>query len=57
MGPKRKASIRLKALPQWVCDECGGVIEEPAHGYLEWLTDDNHKSYGFRIVHHAPRSP
>ena len=58
MRPKRKtAAIRLKPLQQWLCDECGEVIEEPAHGYLEWLQDDSHKAYGFRIVHHAPRSP
>jgi hypothetical protein len=49
--------MRLKPLQQWICDECGELIKEPRHGYLEWLSGADHKAHGFRIVHHAPRSP
>jgi hypothetical protein len=56
MSLHRETAIRLKPLQQWVCDGCGELIQEPAHGYLEWLQED-HKAHGFRVVHHAPRSP
>jgi hypothetical protein len=50
---------KLEPLQQWNCDTCGEIIEKPEDGYLEWLDDrpevDN--AYGFRIVHHAPKSP
>lgn len=48
----------LKPLEQWYCDECGGLIQEPEHGYVEWVLDYAQKrNHGFRIVHHGPRSP
>ena len=56
----RRKSIRLKPLEQWVCDECGEVIEEASHGYLEWVVDADTRAHGFRIVHqahHSPRQP
>lgn len=49
--------MKLIALRQWVCDECGELIRKPEEGYVEWLVDDNHILYGFRIVHHALASP
>lgn len=49
--------MKLIALRQWVCDECGELIRKPEEGYVEWLVDDKHIRYGFRIVHHALASP
>jgi hypothetical protein len=49
--------MKLKPLEQWICDACGNVIENPNDGWLEWLEDENHKAYGFRIVHHLSASP
>lgn len=50
---------KLEPLQQWVCDECGELIEEPSHGYVEWRRTDDppYAKYGFRIVHHALQSP
>ena len=52
-------SPQLRPLEQWVCDECGEIIQEPKHGYVEWLSGfaTGEGPHGFRIVHHAPRSP
>lgn len=36
---------------QWVCDSCGGRINEAREGWLEWL---NHEENG-RRVNHSPR--
>jgi hypothetical protein len=47
----------LKPLEQWICDTCGDVIEEPSHGYIEWVHDEQMRSYGFRICHHPTHSP
>jgi len=49
----------LKALQEWICDTCGDLIKQPEHGYVEWLcsTRPKYEVYGFRIGHHAPRSP
>jgi len=36
------------------------LIAEPRHGYMEWLTSEDHRAHGFRIVHqplHSPRNP
>ncbi len=52
----RSGARMLRPLEQWMCDDCRMVIEEPAHGYLEWLMT-GHKACGFRIVHHLPHSP
>lgn len=49
--------MRLKPLQQWFCDTCGEVIEEAAHGWFEWLRDEDDKAYAFRICHHASHSP
>jgi len=47
----------LKPLQEWICDSCGEVISSPKEGYLEWLSDDDHKAYDFVMVHHAIHSP
>lgn len=51
----------LTPLKQFVCDECGEVIDSPKEGYVEWEhgTDENGKMFarGFRIVHAAYTSP
>ncbi|MEG6549577.1 hypothetical protein V6C53_04975 [Desulfocurvibacter africanus] len=48
----------LVPLQQWVCDSCGGIIEKPEDGWLEWLHKKEGLGYhGFRIVHHASASP
>jgi hypothetical protein len=46
----------LKPLSEWICDECHEVIKAPSDGYVEWQ-ETGSKMHGFRIVHHAPRSP
>lgn len=45
----------LKPLQQFVCDTCGGVIEEPADGMLQWRYGD--RISGFTITHKPHRSP
>jgi hypothetical protein len=47
--------MRLTPLAEWACDECGDIIRDPAHGWLEWVYDT--RPHAFRIVHHAPHSP
>ena len=49
--------MKLNVLKQWICDNCGEIINSPADGYVEWLVDENLKIYSFKIVHHAPSSP
>ncbi len=45
--------MKLIPLKQWICDSCGGVIEKPTDGWLEWYTEkDKSLDSGFRIVHH-----
>jgi len=45
--------MKLIPLKQWICDSCGGVIEKPRDGWLEWYTEkDKSLDTGFRIVHH-----
>lgn len=53
------ATPALIPLQQWVCDTCGDLIEDPEHGYTEWVRDrvPPQKERGFRIVHHALYSP
>ncbi len=43
----------------WYCDRCGSLIEEPRHGWVEWLTKGKAEriEYGLRLVHHALYSP
>lgn len=51
----------LEVLKQFVCDECGAIIESPQEGFVEWENrkDNNGKriASGFRIVHHIVTSP
>lgn len=51
--------MNLIPLQQWVCDECGELIEKPEDGWLEWLSSVSHNipAMGFRIVHHKLASP
>jgi hypothetical protein len=49
--------MKLEPLQQWICDTCCGLIERPEHGWLQWLSDEDGKCYGFRIVHHMSASP
>lgn len=42
----------LKPLEQYICDNCGGLIENIKDGWLEWIVDNGRDPmYGFRIVH------
>jgi hypothetical protein len=42
--------MKLKQLEQWICDECGGLINCADDVYVEWLgSDEGH--HAFRIVH------
>lgn len=42
----------LKPLEQWCCDSCGGIIDGPVEGRVEWHTTyRTHKTSGCRIVH------
>ncbi len=50
-------TVKLEPLKQWQCDSCGELIESPKDGWLEWLSDEDHLAYGFKIVHHLPASP
>jgi hypothetical protein len=56
MGVDEKMQ-ELEPLKQWICDQCGELIQKPEHGCVEWLEDSGHHKFGFRIVHHAPHSP
>lgn len=51
----------LKPLEQFICDECGQVINSPKEGYVEWESgiDKNGKMFarGFRIIHSSQASP
>jgi hypothetical protein len=38
-------------LGPWNCDYCGGTIKMK-DGWLEYLTDEDHRSYGLKIFHH-----
>jgi hypothetical protein len=44
-------------LKQWRCDTCGGIIKGADQGYLEWISDKNHRAHSFRIVHQAVFAP
>jgi len=52
---------RLIPLKQWICDDCGELIEQPEHGYVEWQYDrESNTKHKFRIVHrgdHSPKKP
>lgn len=38
-------------LEHWYCDVCGNVIEKASDGYVIWRTNDDHKSFDFKIIH------
>jgi hypothetical protein len=49
----------LEPLKQFICDKCGGTINSPRDGWVEWLEqgDDTmfNSQYGFKIVHANPK--
>ena len=46
----------LIPLKQWICDNCGELIENPDRGWLEWYTSGSIlDKRGFRIVHDHDR--
>jgi len=51
----------LKPLKNFICDCCGGIINDPEEGYVEFYRirneNDIYIHHEFRIVHHAPHSP
>lgn len=49
----------LQPLLEWYCDSCDEVIKCPKDGYVIWHgeRDDQYRAFGFRIIHHAPKSP
>lgn len=49
----------MKLIPgkQWICDACGGVIEQPQDGYVQWHRNSNSQIDDFAIVHHISASP
>jgi len=51
--------MKLEPLKQWICDECGKVINTIEDGWLEWEKSysNNIKPRNFRIVHHKAASP
>lgn len=54
-----KDKIKLKPKEQWICDNCGEVIETVNDGWLEWYIENARKDMsewletGFRIVHNV----
>jgi hypothetical protein len=49
--------MKLRPLEQFICDECGELIEKPEDGWLEWIDDCKNPIHGFRIVHADGASP
>jgi hypothetical protein len=49
--------MKLKPMEQFICDECGEVIEKIEDGWLEWIDNTGNPIHGFRIVHASGRSP
>jgi len=47
----------LVPLKNFICDDCGSVIEKPEDGWLEWFDDYETPMEGFRIVHSYGTSP
>lgn len=42
------------------CNTCGNPIEDPSHGWVEWLDRREHPNQDlkcFRVVHHSPWTP
>ena len=49
--------MKLRPLEQFICDECGELIEKLEDGWLEWIDDYKNPIHGFRIVHASGTSP
>ena len=47
--------MSLKPLSQFICDQCGLLIENADDGWLEWYDDCENPAHGFRIVHAGRR--
>jgi hypothetical protein len=49
--------MKLKPLEQFICDECGELINKIEDGWFEWIDNAGNPIHGFRIVHANGRSP
>ena len=49
--------MKLRPLEQFICDECGELIEKIEDGWLEWIDDRKKPIHAFRIVHASGASP
>jgi len=49
--------MKIKPLTQFICDECGELIEKVEDGWLEWFNGFENPNHGFRIVHIDGASP
>lgn len=49
--------MKLEPMKQFICDECGKIIEKIEDGWLEWIDNTGNDIYGFRIVHVYGASP
>lgn len=50
--------MKLIPLQQWVCDTCGGVINSPEEGYIQWKRRGGNLCIeDIKIVHHKLHSP
>lgn len=50
----------MQPLKEFVCDFCGGMINSPEEGYLEWiepLGEPLHLAREFKVVHQSHFSP
>lgn len=41
----------MEPLRQWICDDCGELIEKPENGHVTWQEDENYRTYDIKIVH------
>ena len=41
----------LRPLSQWICDNCGKLIDNAEAGYVIWKVDAEMRKYSFRVVH------
>ncbi|HAU0095421.1 TPA: hypothetical protein JBE77_15060, partial [Legionella pneumophila] len=38
----------------WICDTCGGLIQKPEEGWVEWIVSvPKNEAYGLRLAHRA----
>lgn len=53
--------MTIEATTQWICDECGEIIQCAKDGCVQWATyrdkDGRLRGRGLRIVHHYTASP